>query len=70
MITLYTIGCPTCRVLQKKLQQKNIQFETVTNIDQVVKFGNEHDIKSAPILSVDSIVYNFKQAINWLNSQN
>ena len=69
MITLYTIGCPTCKVLQKKLQQKNIQFETVTDTEKVINFGNEHNIKSAPILCVDDIVYNFKDAINWLNQK-
>ena len=33
---LYTTGCPRCEVLKKKLEQKHIQFESVTNIDYMI----------------------------------
>lgn len=68
MITLYTIGCPTCKVLEKKLQQKGIPFETITDTDKVVEVGRNAGIKSAPILQVDDNYYSFADAVKYLKT--
>ena len=49
MITLYTTHCPKCRVLEKKLAQKNVQYNEITDVSEMQKLG----IKSAPVLEVD-----------------
>ena len=69
MIVLYTIHCPMCKVLQKKLDSKNINYIIEDNTDKVVEKGNEVGISSAPFLLVDDTAYSFKDAINWLNNQ-
>lgn len=65
-VKLYTIHCPSCNVLEKKLKQNNIEFEIIDDRDKVIAKGNELGIKSAPILQVNNDYYNFIQAIEFL----
>lgn len=64
MITLYSTGCPKCKVLTMKLNQKGVQYNINTNVDEMLAKG----IKSAPILEVDGKLYDFMQANNWVNN--
>lgn len=68
-IVLYTVNCPKCKVLALKLRQKNINFETVSDVDEVVEIGREHGIASAPILQIDSDYLDFSQAIKYVNGR-
>lgn len=69
MITLYTIHCPSCKVLEMKLKKKNINFTVIDDKEIVTNFGLENGIKSAPILVVDDTVMNLTQANAWVNQQ-
>ena len=66
-VVLYTIDCPNCLVLEKKLKQKNIDFLKVSDTNVIVAkgFGDS----SFPILEVDGVVMNYKTAIQWVNNQ-
>ena len=68
-IILYTIHCPKCGVVQKKLEQKGIEFETVTDKDEVLAFGKKVGIASAPILQVGDRFLDFAQAVKWIGEQ-
>lgn len=63
MIKLYTIGCPRCLVLEKKLNDNNIDFLKITSIKTIQKKGYE----LFPVLEVDDKPMNFREALNWLN---
>lgn len=65
MVTLYTTHCPKCRVIEKKLAQKNIQYNEVTDISEMQKLG----FTSAPMLKVDGKIYNFSDANRWIMNQ-
>ena len=65
-IIFYTTGCPKCAVLTKKLNQKQIFYRTVTDLDTMLALG----IKSAPVLSVDGELMDFTAAVQWVNAQN
>lgn len=67
MVVLYTIDCPQCLVLEKKLKAKNIVFLTVSDTETIVAkgFGDS----SFPILVVDGVVMDYKTAISWINNQ-
>lgn len=65
-VMFYSTGCPKCKVVELKLKQANIEYQVVSDVDAVVKFGKEHGIGSAPILAVDDIVMDFSQAISYL----
>lgn len=65
MIKLYTIHCPQCIVLKKKLDAKNIQYELVDNIDLLNNLG----INKFPILEVDGKRMELGEANRWVNAQ-
>jgi len=63
-LTLYTTGCPKCKVLEKKLQDKNIKYDEVTDTDIMIGKG----FNEAPILEKGDETLNFSEAIKWINS--
>lgn len=65
MITLFSTECPKCKVLERKLNNKNIAFEKSSNIQEVIDKG----FMSAPILKVDNVYYDFKQGVDWVNNE-
>lgn len=67
-VTLYSTHCPQCRIIEQKLSKKNINYQCIDKLEDVVEFGQKHDIKSAPILDVDGEVMSFKQANTWINN--
>jgi hypothetical protein len=48
-----------------KLQQKNITYEEVNDVEEMTKKG----FKEAPKLEVDEVVMDFKQAVDWIKEQ-
>ena len=65
-IILYEHGCPKCKILKVKLDQKNIQYQTVNDIEVMKEKG----FKEAPKLEVaDGVVMDFKEAIKWIGEQ-
>jgi glutaredoxin len=62
-ITLYTTDCPKCKILEKKLDAKNINYKKVTDVEEIMKMG----IMSSPVLEVDNEFMPFTEAISWVN---
>lgn len=66
---LYSTHCPRCRVIEKKLLTRGIDFELIDNNDEVTKFGEEHGINSAPMLVLDDgTILGFSEANAYINS--
>jgi hypothetical protein len=65
MIKVYTTHCPKCQVLEMKLKQKKIEFESCDDMDEMTSRG----IKAAPSMEVDGTIYNFTDAVKWVNAQ-
>ena len=65
MVTLFSTNCPKCRVLEQKLNQKNIAFDISNNIQEVIDQG----FMSAPVLKIGDDYMNFTTAIAWLKEQ-
>ena len=66
MITLYTIDCPMCKVLEKKLKEKNIEFTTEKDKKTLIKLGFYH----LPVLEVEKGQFmNFKEAVKWIEEK-
>jgi len=63
-MTLYSTGCPKCKVLETKLKMKNIDYEISNDIDLLVRNG----IMSAPVLEVDGEFLLFADANKYVNS--
>lgn len=64
-IVLYSTHCPKCNVLERKLEDKLIQFEMNTDIELM----REKGFVSAPMLEVDGEIMNYADAIAWVNEQ-
>lgn len=63
-VILYTIHCPKCNILEKKLASKNIDFKISEDIETMMSKG----FKTAPMLEVDGMAYDFSQAVKWVNT--
>lgn len=64
-ITLYTIHCPACVILENKLKEKNIQYNTITdrNVMKNLNFIN------LPVLEVNGQFLNYYQAWKWVEQR-
>lgn len=62
---LYSIGCPQCEVLRKKLDESNISY-TVETSEEVMK---ELGITAVPVLEVDGKLLSFGEAIRWIKER-
>ena len=62
-ITLYTIGCPKCKILARKLDEIKLNYNTVSDIDKIIEVGKSCNIMSAPILQVNDKYYDFSGAM-------
>lgn len=65
MIVLYTTHCPKCKVLESKLNKKNIEYNICEDIDII----QNKDITVLPALEINNEILNFKDAVNWVNKQ-
>ena len=63
MVKMYTTHCPQCRVLEKLLIDKKIEFETVEDIELMKNKG----IMSVPQLEIDGELMNMRRAMKWIN---
>lgn len=62
-ITLYTVDCPKCKVLEKKLNNANIEYAICKDI----KIMTEKNIIKLPTLGVDDKLLTFKEAVDMIN---
>ncbi len=63
-VILYTTHCPRCKVIEKKLQQKNIPYLTIE--DEAIMA--EKGFTEVPMMTVGiGAPMNFKQANDWIN---
>ena len=52
-IILYSTGCPKCKVLKHKLEEKGIAYTENNTVDEMLSLG----IVQVPVLSVDQLPY-------------
>lgn len=65
---LYSTDCPRCKVLEKKLEQKKIDFEVNKNLEDILEIASKVNMSSAPLLEVGDEVLGFEQANKYINS--
>ena len=67
MIKFYSTNCPRCRILQKKLEEKNISYELNTDIQEMLDMG----LVNAPALKTEEgKILDFGEAIKWIGEYN
>lgn len=65
MVTLYTIGCTKCTVLEKKLDSAKIEYEICDDRELMESKGFEF----MPVLDVNGQIMNFTEAVKWVNER-
>ena len=65
MIILYSTGCPKCKVLKMKLEQKGIEYTECNDTAKMEELG----ISTIPILQVDDKFMDFETAVKYVNSK-
>lgn len=63
MVVLYTTGCPRCKVLEAKLAAKQIDYQSITDVETMLKKG----LNLMPVLEVDGELFDFASAVDWVN---
>ena len=66
-ITIYSTGCPRCKVLIKKMENVGLtKFDLISDTTEMTRLG----ITAVPMMQVDGgALMNFNEAINWVNQQ-
>ena len=62
-IIFYSTHCPKCKVLESKLKAAGLTYTECDDVDKMAALG----FKSAPMLSVDGQIFDFKAANTWVN---
>ena len=65
MVKLYSTHCPQCNTLEIKLNRAGIEYEICDNIEEMRAKG----FKAAPVLETEDGIFNFVNAIKWVNSK-
>ncbi len=65
MITLYSTGCPKCRVLKKKLDAADIPYTVIDDVDVMMSLG----MQSVPVLKVGDELLSFEEAVRYADRQ-
>ena len=64
-VVLYTVHCPKCKILEKKLEQSEIKYDVCEDLDLMLAKG----FQTAPVLDVDGRIMEFKEAVQWIKEQ-
>lgn len=64
-VILFSNNCPRCKVLKTKLEQSGIKFKEINDVELMVQKG----FITTPILEVDGVTYEFKEAVEWIKEQ-
>ena len=62
---LYTTGCPKCKILEKKLNDKKVDFTTISDRDELIAAH----IASVPVLKKpNGDMLDYFAAVKYVNS--
>ena len=62
---LYSTGCPKCKILKKKLDEKGVEYSEVNDVDAMLAL----DIDAVPVLIDGNNRMEFKEALDWVKNQ-
>lgn len=64
-LTLYSTGCPQCKVLKAKLQAADIDFVEITDLSILA----EKQIIFVPMLDIGDKLLGFSDSIKWIKER-
>lgn len=67
-MTVYSTGCPQCKVLKLKLADKNVDFNLVEDKDEVIKAAEKYGMTNVPFMVIEDKAYNFVESIKYITN--
>jgi len=64
-VIFYSTHCPKCTILERKLKDKNIEYDEVNDIELMISKG----FMNVPVLEIDGKVMNYGESIKWINER-
>lgn len=68
MIKYYSTNCPQCNQIKKLMDNKNIEYEYITDIETIMSVADEHNIKSAPFAEVYDEIMTAQKLLKFINA--
>lgn len=70
-IRLYSTHCPKCRVVEKKLEQAQIQYDLIDAKEnpEVIEELTALGVQQMPVLIVDDKILGFSEIIKWIGAR-
>lgn len=65
-VILFSNGCPRCKVLKQKLDDKQIKYTINEDFDELIENG----LQTAPVLKVNNNYYQFGEAVKLIGDWN
>ena len=62
-VVLYSTGCPKCKILKKKLDEKKVVYDEETDVEKMKSKG----INRVPVLEVDGKLFSYSEAVKLVN---
>ena len=62
-VVMYSTGCPKCKILKKKLDEKKVVSEEETDVEKMKSKG----IDRVPVLEVDGKLFSYSEAVKLVN---
>lgn len=62
-LVVYTTGCPKCKILEKKMMDKGIEFDKCEDVKKMAELG----ISSVPVLEKGDVRMNYFEAVKYVN---
>jgi glutaredoxin len=62
VITVYTTHCPRCKILEKTLTSRGVDYVAVEDVDVIMARG----FQMVPMMEVDGKVLDYKEAMFWI----
>lgn len=66
---LYSNNCPVCRTVKKILNEKNIEYTEIDDINEIMNTAKENNISSLPFADIDGVVYTAQKLMSYLKEK-
>lgn len=66
-ITFYSNNCPRCKVLKKIMDEKEIKYTLVDDVDIIYEVAEKANINSMPFAEIDGQIVSTKELQDYIN---
>ena len=66
---LYSNNCPVCRTVKKILNEKNIEYTEIDDINEIMNTARENNISSLPFADINGTIYTAQKLMSYLKEK-